>query len=163
MLDWAKISRAGTGAAQSEGTLVDSKGHILLVEDSQDDIELTLRALNRNVELAVTVVRDGAEALSYLLGKAERSLPDLVLLDINLPKLSGLDVLKALRGHAETALLPVVMLTTSREERDVVASYRGGANSYVRKPVNYAEFVETVNQLGLYWLHLNEAPWPARG
>lgn len=153
------------GQRSSEGTLVDSKGHILLVEDSQDDIELTLRALNRNPDLAITVVRDGAEALGYLLGEGEhagRALPDLVLLDINLPKLSGLEVLKALRGNAETALLPVVMLTTSREERDVMESYRGGANSYVRKPVNYAEFVEAVNQLGLYWLHLNEAPWPAR-
>ncbi len=144
---------------------VTSKGHILLVEDSQDDIDLTLRALNRHPELSITVVRDGAEALQYLstqISQAESLLPDLVLLDINLPKLSGLDVLRALRATPETELLPVVMLTTSREERDIMESYRGGANSYVRKPVNYSEFVEAVNQLGIYWLNLNEAPWPSR-
>ena len=140
-----------------------TQGHILLVEDSQDDVDLTIRALNRQTDLAITVVGDGAEALQYLFGEGEhggRALPDLVLLDINLPKLSGLEVLRRLRRSPETELLPVVMLTTSREERDVMESYRGGANSYVRKPVSYTEFVEAVNQLGVYWLALNQAPWP---
>jgi two-component system, response regulator len=154
-------------ADMGKGT-VTSRGHILLVEDSQDDIDLTLRALNRHEALRISVVQDGAEALDFLLRRGkyaephEQPAPDLVLLDINLPKLSGLDVLKELRRNETTRLLPVVMLTTSREEQDILTSYRTGANSYVRKPVSYKDFVEAVNQLGIYWLNLNEAPWPQK-
>lgn len=138
--------------------------HILLVEDSQDDVELTLRALKAKDYIDITVVRDGAEALDYLHAKGPyegrgSALPDLVLLDLNLPKLSGIEVLKDLRQSDATRLLPVVMLTTSRQERDIAESYSGGVNSYVRKPVDYAEFVEAVNNLGVYWLDLNIPPW----
>lgn len=142
---------------------------ILLVEDNQDDIDLTLRALHKHhLVNEVVVVRDGAEALDFLFtrGKYEHRnpdmLPQLVLLDINLPKLSGLEVLKTLRADPRTRLLPVVMLTTSREDRDVIESYASGANSYVQKPVSFAEFTEAVKQLGVYWLVLNEVPWHAR-
>lgn len=141
-----------------------SGGNILLVEDNQDDVDLTLRALSKQQNIAIDVVRDGAEALDYLLRRAAFSdtakpLPDLVLLDINLPKLSGLEVLRELRRNEPTKLLPVVMLTTSKQEQDIVESYSGGANSYVRKPVSYPEFAAAVNQLGVYWLTLNQAPW----
>ena len=145
------------------------EGHILLVEDNQDDIDLTLRALRQHKLISeVVVVKDGAEALDYLFARGSyedrnpAAVPQLVLLDINLPKLSGLDVLKQLREDARTKLLPVVMLTTSREERDVAESYANGANSYVQKPVDFAAFTEAVRQLGVYWLMLNETPWPAR-
>ena len=143
--------------------------HILLVEDNQDDIDLTLRALRQHKLISeVVVVKDGAEALDYLFarglykGRNPEEVPQLVLLDVNLPKLSGLDVLKQLRQDARTKLLPVVMLTTSREERDVAESYANGANSYVQKPVDFAAFTEAVRQLGVYWLMLNETPWRAR-
>lgn len=141
-------------------------GNILLVEDNQDDVDLTLRALAKQQAIGIEVVRDGAEALDYLLGRAaytniNKPLPDLVLLDINLPKLSGLDVLKELRRNDATKLLPVVMLTTSKQEQDIVESYAGGANSYVRKPVSYPEFAAAVNQLGVYWLSLNQPPCKA--
>ena len=143
--------------------------HILLVEDNQDDVDLTLRALRQHKLVSeVVVVKDGAEALDYLFARGpyeDRSpdaVPQLVLLDINLPKLSGLEVLRQLRGDARTKLLPVVMLTTSREERDVAESYANGANSYVQKPVDFAAFTEAVKQLGIYWLMLNETPWHAR-
>lgn len=139
--------------------------YILLVEDNQDDIDLTLRALRMNRLCGdVVVVRDGAEAVDFLLrrgGYAERpqhEVPRLVLLDINLPKLSGLEVLRKLRQNDSTNLLPVVMLTTSRHESDVLASYAGGANSFVQKPVSFSEFTETVRQIGEYWLGLNEPP-----
>jgi two-component system response regulator len=142
--------------------------YILLVEDSQDDIDLTLRALRLSkVANEVVVVRDGAEALDFLFGRGQYenrqpgNLPQLILLDINLPKLSGLEVLKRLRQHDLTRLLPVVMLTTSRQDRDVIQSYQLGANSYVQKPVSFNEFTEAVRQLGIYWLMLNEAPWQA--
>lgn len=139
-------------------------GNILLVEDNQDDVDLTLRALAKQSTIDIDVVRDGGEALDYLLRRdvyegVDKPLPDLVLLDINLPKLSGLEVLKELRRNDATKLLPVVMLTTSKQEQDILESYAGGANSYVRKPVNYPEFVAAVNQLGVYWLRLNQAPW----
>ena len=139
-------------------------GNILLVEDNQDDVDLTLRALAKQATIDIDVVRDGGEALDYLLRRnayenESKPLPDLVLLDINLPKLSGVEVLKELRRHEPTKLLPVVMLTTSKQERDILESYAGGANSYVRKPVDYPEFVTAVNQLGVYWLGLNQAPW----
>ena len=143
--------------------------HILLVEDNQDDVDLTLRALRQHKLVSeVVVVKDGAEALDYLFARGPYedrnpdAVPQLVLLDINLPKLSGLEVLRQLRQDARTKLLPVVMLTTSREERDVAESYANGANSYVQKPVDFAAFTEAVRQLGVYWLMLNETPWHAR-
>jgi len=135
---------------------------IVLVEDNPDDVELTLRAFERsNIANEVRVVRDGASALDLLLARGEHEGrdraddPQLVLLDLKLPRVSGLEVLRALRRDERTALLPVVVLTSSQEERDVVESYRLGANSYVRKPVDFVEFVEATRQLGLYWLVLN--------
>jgi two-component system response regulator len=138
---------------------------ILLVEDNPDDELLTLRALKRsNVLNEVVVARDGVEALDYLFGwgayegRDTRVMPELVLLDLKLPKLDGLEVLQQLREDERTALLPVVILTSSDEERDIVDSYRLGANSYIRKPVDFAQFGEAVRQLGLYWLILNQGP-----
>jgi two-component system response regulator len=144
-------------------------GTILLVEDNPDDVELTLRAFEKS-RLAndIVVVRDGAEALDYLFGTgvhAERpptSTPEMVLLDLKLPKVDGLEVLKRIRADERTRRLPVVVLTSSKEERDVLRSYDLGANSFVRKPVDFAEFVEAARQLGLYWLVLNE-PSPTSG
>ena len=138
---------------------------ILLVEDNDDDVELTLRALRRNrVANRVDVVRDGAEALDYLFatgsyaGRDVRDTPNLVLLDLKLPKVGGLEVLERLRADARTRRLPVVILTSSNVESDLARSYDLGANSYIRKPVDFTQFMEAVNQLGLYWLVLNEAP-----
>ena len=138
---------------------------ILLVEDNPDDETLTLRALSKSKILnEIVVARDGAEALDYLFGTGahagrDTSLqPQLILLDLKLPKIDGLEVLKRLRADARTALLPVTVLTTSNEERDVVTSYQLGVNSYVRKPVDFDSFIEAVRQLGLYWLVLNTAP-----
>lgn len=137
---------------------------ILLVEDNAMDEALTLRALKRcNIANRVVVARDGVEALACLFGREGESarpvLPHLVLLDLKLPKIDGHEVLKCIRQEERTKLLPVVILTTSVEEKDRLAGYRLGANSYVRKPVDFAEFVEAVAQLGLYWLVLNqEAP-----
>ena len=139
-----------------------TNGVILLVEDNPDDEELTIRALSRNNILnAVEIARDGAEALDRLFGTPESPnppLPALVLLDLKLPKVPGLEVLKRIRASDRTRLLPVVILTSSREEQDLIAGYRLGANSYVRKPVDFAKFVDAVRQLGLYWLVLNEPP-----
>ena len=130
---------------------------ILLVEDNPDDEALTRRALQRNnVKNELIVARDGQEALDYLLGGGR--LPHLILLDLKLPKIDGLEVLRRLRADERTRLLPVVVLTSSNEERDLVSSYRLGANSYVRKPVDFNEFSEAARQLGLYWLLLNEPP-----
>ena len=138
---------------------------ILLVEDNPDDEALTLRAFRKNnVTNEVVVARDGAEALDYLFGKgayANRDvtlLPQIVILDLKLPKIDGLEVLRRLRAAPQTKLLPVVILTSSNEERDRLEGYGLGANSYVRKPVDFAEFVDAVRQLGLYWLLLNERP-----
>lgn len=133
---------------------------ILLVEDNPDDEALTLRALRKH-DLAdeVVVVRDGAEALAFFYEATragQEPLPELVLLDLKLPKVDGLQVLKILRDDAHTRRLPVVVLSSSSEERDIVQSYDLGANSYVRKPVDFAEFSEAVRQLGIYWLGLNE-------
>jgi CheY-like chemotaxis protein len=133
---------------------------ILLVEDNPDDEALTLRALRKH-DLAdeVVVVRDGAEALAFFYEATragDEHLPELVLLDLKLPKVDGLQVLKILRDDAHTRRLPVVVLSSSSEERDIVQSYDLGANSYVRKPVDFAEFSEAVRQLGIYWLGLNE-------
>jgi two-component system response regulator len=138
---------------------------ILLVEDNPDDEELTLRALNQNNILNdVVVARDGAEALDYLFasgryaGRDPGALPGLILLDLKLPKISGIEVLQRLRADPRTRLLPVVVLTSSTQEEDIVNSYSFGANSYVRKPVSFVQFTEAVRQLGLYWLVLNESP-----
>jgi two-component system response regulator len=138
---------------------------ILLVEDNHDDEVLTLRALKKSHILnKVVVARDGAEALDYLFGtgihtgRDTTSQPQLILLDLKLPKIDGLEVLRRLRADTRTALLPVTILTTSNEERDVISSYQLGVNSYVRKPVDSEAFMEAVRQLGLYWLVLNTAP-----
>ena len=138
---------------------------VLLVEDNPQDEKLTLRALRKlNLANEIDVVRDGAEALDYLWRRnafaelRDEPLPAVVLLDIKLPKLSGIDVLGELRAHDATRILPVVMLTSSDEDRDMIASYRNGANSYVRKPVDAGEFAAAVGQLGVYWLALNELP-----
>jgi CheY-like chemotaxis protein len=134
---------------------------ILLVEDNPDDIALTLRALkNFGVANEIIVVNDGVEALSRLLGEgdAARLMPTVILLDLKLPKLGGLELLQRLRADERTKLLPVVVLTSSDEEKDLIESYRLGANSYVRKPVDFSQFAESVRQLGLYWLMLNEPP-----
>lgn len=138
---------------------------ILLVEDNPDDEALTIRALKaNNLRNEIVVARDGAEAVDFLFGTgayAERDMtsqPELVLLDLNLPKLNGLEVLKKIRSDNRTQLLPVVVLTTSDEDRDRVDSYRFGANSYIGKPVNFEKFSESVRQLGLYWLSLNIGP-----
>jgi two-component system response regulator len=138
---------------------------ILLVEDNPDDVELTMRALKKNnIQNEVVVARDGAEALEYLFGTgkyADRNMtvmPQLVLLDLKLPKVSGMEVLERLRADDRTRLLPIVILTSSKEEIDLVEGYSRGANSYIRKPVDFNQFTEAVRQLGLYWLLLNEAP-----
>lgn len=136
-----------------------SKDLILLVEDNEDDIELTLRSFARSrIVNPIEVVRDGVDALERLLGSPTATLPALILLDIKLPRVDGLEVLHQLRANERTRLIPVVILTSSREERDIIEGYRLGANSYVRKPVDFAEFQAAVEQLGLYWLVLNEGP-----
>ena len=138
------------------------KPTILLVEDNPDDVELTLRVFKAHKLAAeVLVARDGVEALEILLGSPHRPpcrLPTVVLLDLKLPKVDGLEVLRRIRGEPAIARLPVVMMTTSREERDVVASYQLGANSYVQKPVGFEAFSEAVRMLGSYWLNLNICP-----
>ncbi|MFQ5862742.1 MAG: response regulator [Candidatus Brocadiales bacterium] len=138
---------------------------ILLVEDNPDDVELTLRALRKNkIKNEVVVVCDGVEALDYLFasgayaGRNTDVMPVVVLLDLKMPRLDGLEVLLAMRTDERTKLLPVVILTSSDEEKDKIESYDRGANSYVRKPVDFEQFSEAVRQLGLYWLLLNEPP-----
>ncbi len=138
---------------------------ILMVEDNPDDADLAMRALKKhNILNKVMIVRDGAEALDYLFGRGRyqardpTDTPQLVLLDLNLPRVGGLDVLRQLRADERTRLTPVVVLTSSKEEQDIVGSYALGANSYVRKPVDFGQFSEAVRQLGLYWLLLNEPP-----
>jgi CheY-like chemotaxis protein len=137
---------------------------LLLVEDNPSDIELTKRAFAKcHLVNGLVVTEDGQAALDYLLGDPARELPAVVLLDLNLPRVSGLEVLRRLRAHPRTQLLPVVVLTTSKREQDLVESYRLGANSYIHKPVNFAEFSAAVAQLGLYWLVLNELPGMSDG
>jgi two-component system response regulator len=142
-----------------------SEKYILLVEDNEDDITLTLRAFKKQgIVNRVVVVRDGTEALDFLFGRGSykkrdrKDLPTVVLLDLKLPKLNGIEVLAKLREEESTRFLPVVILTSSREERDLIEGYRNGANSYIRKPVDFDQFSEAVRQLGLYWLLLNEIP-----
>ena len=144
---------------------MEEKRTILLVEDNPDDVELTLRALKQyHVRNEVTVVRDGAEALDYLLATgayADRdtsAMPAVVILDLKLPKVDGLEVLQRMRADERTKFVPVVVLTSSKEEKDMVNSYKFGANSYVQKPVDFTQFVEAARQLGLYWLVINEPP-----
>jgi two-component system response regulator len=132
-------------------------GSILLVEDNADDEALTLRALQKNnIQNEVIIARDGAEALEILFKQKNR--PQVILLDLKLPKIDGLTVLKRIRENEETRLLPVVILTSSKEDQDLIKGYGFGANSYVRKPVSFNEFIEAIRQLGLYWLILNESP-----
>jgi CheY-like chemotaxis protein len=138
---------------------------ILLVEDNPDDIELTLRALERSkIANEVIVAHDGEEALNYLFCRGayemrdRNVMPAVVLLDLNMPKVSGLEVLRQIRSHNPTKLLPVVIMTSSNEEQDVMNGYALGANSYIRKPVDFEQFAESVHHLGLYWLLLNEPP-----
>jgi len=137
---------------------------ILLVEDNPDDVALTERALKKNnIINTVVVAHDGQEALDFLTGTgvfegaATDELPEVVLLDLKLPKVNGLEVLRAIRSDERTHRLPVVILTSSAEERDIVSSYDLGANSYIRKPVDFDQFVEAVRELGLYWLVLNQS------
>ncbi len=136
---------------------------ILLVEDNPDDEALTLRALKKNnIQNEVVIARDGAEALDYLFaagayaGRDARILPSVTLLDLKLPKIDGLEVLKRIRADERTRFLPVVILTSSKEEQDLINGYKLGANSYIRKPVDFSQFIDAVRQLGLYWLLLNE-------
>jgi len=142
---------------------------ILLVEDNPDDVALTLRALKKNnISNKIVVARDGVEALDYLFETGphaghEAVRPELILLDLKLPKLDGFEVLKKVRTDPRTKLLPVVILTSSKEQQDIVEGYGLGANSYIRKPVDFQQFVEAVRQLGLYWLVLNERPDTASG
>lgn len=134
---------------------------ILLVEDNPDDEMLTLRALKKNnIQNVVLIARDGPEALDYLFGGGghEAVSPAMILLDLKLPKIDGIEVLRRLRADPRTRLTPVVILTSSREEQDLIAGYRLGANSYIRKPVDFQQFSEAVRCLGLYWLVLNEPP-----
>ena len=141
------------------------KKYILLVEDNPDDEELTLMALQHsNIANEVVVVHDGVEALDYLFGSGKspalemNDLPQVILLDLKMPRLGGLDVLKHIRSEPRTQLLPVVILTSSSEEEDILSSYRLGANSYVRKPIEFRRFAEAIQQLGLYWLIINQTP-----
>ncbi len=143
---------------------------ILLVEDNPDDETLTIRALKKNnIANKVEVARDGVQALEYLFGTGTHDgrdvslLPQVVLLDLKLPKVDGLEVLKRIRSDERTKLLPVVVLTSSKEEQDLISSYASGANSYIRKPVDFVQFTEAVGQLGMYWLVLNEAAPQVRG
>ena len=138
---------------------------ILLVEDNPDDVDMTLRALRKaNIANGVHVAHDGAEALDFIFGNSQqevrhvRHLPRLILLDLKLPKVDGFEVLQRIRSDPRTRLIPVVILTSSREQRDLVEGYQLGVNSYIVKPVNFEGFVEAVGRLGMYWLLLNQTP-----
>ena len=142
-----------------------TKGPILLVEDNPDDQKLTVRALKKNnITNDIVIAEDGVQALDYLFGTGQyagrdpQQRPSLVLLDLKLPKIDGLEVLARLRADERTRMVPVVVLTSSKEDEDLITSYQRGANSYVQKPVNFLEFVEAAGRLGVYWLMLNEPP-----
>ena len=142
--------------------------NILLVEDDANDEALTIRALRKNnLANKIDVVRDGAEAVDYILCQGryayrDKSMqPEMILLDIKLPKIDGIDVLKVIRSNEESKHIPVVMLTTSAEENDIVKSYDNGANSYIQKPVDFNDFIESVSQLGVYWLAINRSVHPS--
>jgi two-component system, response regulator len=142
---------------------------ILLVEDNDNDVFLTRRALEKaNIVAKLVVARDGVEAIEYLYGNQDKSSPEaklcpvLIILDLNLPRIDGLQVLRHIRQDKRTCTCPVVILTSSLEETDILKGYESGANSYIRKPVDFSQFVEAIRQLGLYWLTLNEPP-PAKG
>jgi CheY-like chemotaxis protein len=139
--------------------------YILLVEDNPDDVELTLLAFKKyNIKNDLVVIQNGAEALDYLFaegayaGRDLSNMPTVILLDLKLPKIDGLEVLRRIRADERTKLLPVVILTSSKEEQDLINGYKFGANSYVRKPIDFAQFTEAARQLGLYWMILNEPP-----
>ncbi|MGA3115126.1 MAG: response regulator [Syntrophobacteraceae bacterium] len=139
--------------------------HILLVEDNPDDVKLTLKALERErIANDLQIATDGVEAIDYLFAKGKFAgrdasiMPQVILLDLKMPRMDGLEVLKRIRSDEKTKLLPVVILTTSNEDKDRIESYKLGANSYIRKPVDFKQFAEAVKQLGLYWLVINEAP-----
>ncbi|MCE9534277.1 MAG: response regulator [Planctomycetes bacterium] len=153
--------------APSQGAIRLNNGVILLVEDNPDDVALTLRAFKKNHILnEIVVARDGVEALDYLFGTGEHAkrdtshLPAVMLLDLKLPRVDGHEVLRRVRGDPRTKLLQVVVLTSSKEDQDVIQSYHLGANSYIRKPVDFDQFIVAIGQLGLYWLLLNETPRP---
>jgi two-component system, response regulator len=144
---------------------VTNEVEILLVEDNPNDVELTLRALKKNnLTNKVHVVKDGAEALEYIFatgayaGRDSNHSPRVILLDLKLPKVDGLEVLRQIKSNERTKMIPVVVLTSSKEERDLVESYKLGANSYITKPVDFESFVKAVKELGLYWLLLNQSP-----
>ena len=145
--------------------MMENSIEILLVEDNPNDVELTLHALKKNnLTNRIHIVRDGAEALEYLFGGGAGAgdeinhKPKVILLDLKLPKVDGMEVLKQIKADERTRSIPVVVLTSSREERDIVESYRLGVNSYIAKPVDFEQFTEAVRQLGLYWLLLNQPP-----
>jgi two-component system response regulator len=145
--------------------MIENSIEILLVEDNPNDVELTLHALKKNnLTNSIHVVRDGAEALEYLFasgayaGRDVNQAPKVILLDLKLPKVDGMEVLQRIKSDERTRSIPVVVLTSSREERDIVESYRLGVNSYITKPVDFEQFTEAVRQLGLYWLLLNQPP-----
>jgi two-component system response regulator len=138
---------------------------VLLVEDNPDDELLTIMAIEKNnLTIQIKIVRDGAEALDFLFGTGEyasrdlKIMPTIILLDLKLPKINGLDVLKKIRENPKTSLLPVVVLTSSKQDQDIIESYKLGVNSYIRKPVDFSQFTKTVNNIGMYWLLLNESP-----
>lgn len=147
--------------------MTDKIVEILLIEDNARDEELTIRALRKqNITNEIHVARDGAQAIDYIFGGGKPSMstdgvPKLILLDLKLPKVSGLEILKRLKSDPKTKVIPVVVLTSSREESDLIESYKLGVNGYVVKPVDFAQFSEAVRQLGLYWMLINEAPLPA--
>jgi len=141
------------------------KSIIMVVEDNQDDLDLTLRAFAKNnIFNKIVIARDGVEALDYLFATGEhegrdlRIMPEVILLDLKMPRMGGIEVLKRIRAETRTRLLPVVVLTSSDEERDMIESYESGVNSYIRKPVDFSQFVEAVRQLSLYWMVLNQSP-----